>query len=400
MAPVTQRLIVFTRYPEPGRTKTRLIPHFGAECAAALQREWTEQTASLARDARGQTGCDVEVRITGGPADRFQAWLGSDLRYREQAGGDLGERMENAFADAFTEGCERVVLIGIDCPFLQTHHLRHAFSALATHGAVLGPAEDGGYTLIGLSAQHPDLFRDMEWSTATVFETTRRRLEASGRSLALLPRLPDIDRPEDVVRWKAGAKTERRSPTLSVIIPTLNCADTIPEVLASVHAQPDAEAIVADGGSEDDTMLIASRRGATVVRAPRGRAGQMNAGADLATTDRLLFLHGDTVLPEHYAAAIHPVLARADVSLGAFELGIGAAGLRLRIVEWLANWRSRWRSLPYGDQALFLTRSRFVALGRFPSQPFLEDLELVRSARRAGRVVVAPLRVRTSASRW
>jgi len=200
--------------------------------------------------------------------------------------------------------------------------------------------------------------------------------------------------------WKTDTRTEDESPSLSVIIPTLNCADTIAEVLASVFAQPDVEAIVADGGSEDKTALLASRHGATVIRAPRGRAGQMNAGANLATTDRLLFLHGDTVLPEGYAAAIHNILDQSGTTLGAFELGIDAPGKSFRIIEWLANRRSRWFSLPYGDQAFFLSRSRFNDLGGFPSQPFLEDLDFVLKARQKGKVAMVPLRVRASAIRW
>ena len=396
MAAVKDRLIIFTRYPDPGQTKTRLIPHLGAEDAAALQRELTEHTVSLARAVQADIGCDIGVRTTGAAREHFQSWLGDALQYRQQEGQDLGARMDNAFAEAFSEGCEGIVLVGIDCPYLQPHHLQHAFAALATHDVVLGPAEDGGYTLVGLSAPQSALFCNMEWSTAT----TRQRIEADHLRLALLPRLPDIDRPEDAEQWKRSTEKEVEGLSLSVIIPTLNCADTIAEVLASVFAQPDVEAIVADGGSEDKTVLLASRHGATVIRAPRGRAGQMNAGADIATTDHLLFLHGDTVLPEGYAAAIHNILDQSGATLGAFELGIDAPGKSFRIIEWLANRRSRWFSLPYGDQALFVTRSRFDDLGGFPSQPFLEDLDFVLKARQKGKVAMVLLRVRTSAIRW
>lgn len=400
MATIAERLILFTRFPEPGTTKTRLIPAFGPEGAAELQRELTEQALCLARTLRERTGAEIEVRFTGAAAERFHAWLGDDLRCQEQVGNDLGARMANAFADAFAEGSERVVLIGIDCPFLRAHHLQHALAALSSHDVVLGPAVDGGYTLVGLSAPRPELFREMTWSTGKVFQTTCERIRANSLRLALLPRLSDIDRPEDVAEWREHASADAEGPALSVIIPTLDCEATVAGVLRSVLAENHVEAIVIDGGSEDDTVNRASESGATAIHATRGRGEQMNAGVDIATAEQLLFLHGDTVLPAGYRAAIDQVLTRDGACLGAFTLGIDANGAGFRAIEWLANRRSRWLSQPYGDQGLFLTRSHFETLGRFPQEPFLEDLTFVRTARRAGTVVTVPLPVRTAATRW
>lgn len=394
------RLILFTRYPEPGRTKTRLIPHLGEEGAAALQRDLTEQAMSLARTVRERVGCDIEVRVTGAREDCFASWLGTDCVYRQQEGEDLGARMCNAFDTSFREGCARVVVMGTDCLHLRPHHLLQAFRALETHDLVLGPAEDGGYTLIGLSAPMPLLFEDIPWGTDTVFATTWKRASYNGKRPALLPRLPDIDRPEDLAGCKRQDGMSRQAPYLSVIIPTLNCANSITAVLESVFAEPGVEAIVVDGGSTDDTVMLAGGSGASVISAPRGRAHQMNAGVLLATTDRFLFLHGDTCVPRRYTQFIETILEQDETCLGAFELGIDASGLRFRLVEWLANLRSRWLSLPYGDQAFFLCRRHFESLGGFPGQPFLEDYDFVRKARRAGKVRIARQRISTSATRW
>jgi len=109
---VHKQLIVFTRFPMPGKTKTRLIPHLGADGAARLQREMTEHTVRQAR----KTGAKIEIRYTGGSAGQMCNWLGKDLHYAEQGGGDLGERMAHAFEEAFAGGAERVVLVGSDCP--------------------------------------------------------------------------------------------------------------------------------------------------------------------------------------------------------------------------------------------------------------------------------------------
>lgn len=400
MAAIKQCVIIFTRYPEPGTTKTRLIPYFGSQGAADLQRGFTEHTLSLARMVRVQTGSDLLVYCTGAPLDKFKSWLGKDILYRNQANGDLGARLECAFDQAFKEAYDRILLVGIDCPFLRPHHFNHAFQALSCHDVVLGPAEDGGYTLIGLSSPIPSIFHNMTWSTASVFKTTMDRLNTMRKRVSLLPHLPDIDRPEDVERWRTIQSESTTTLTLSVIIPTLNCADTIASTVESVSGSPGTEAIVVDGGSQDDTDLIASQHGATVVRSMHGRASQMNAGTELSTTDRFLFLHGDTKAPEGFSKTIHEILDDDRIALGAFELGIDTSDWGLRLIEWLANQRSRFFSLPYGDQGIFLRRARFVEMGGFPKLAFLEDLAFVRHARRFGKIHIAPSRVLTSPERW
>lgn len=188
--------------------------------------------------------------------------------------------------------------------------------------------------------------------------------------------------------------------TLAVIIPTLNEATNIGATLASVLTEPDAEAIVVDGGSTDGTQARARQAGAVVIEMAAGRAAQQNAGAAASRGELLLFLHGDTRLPVGWAAVVRQVMARAEVSLGAFRLDIEGATLAERVVAAGANLRSRTWGLPYGDQALFLRRATFERLGGFAPLPIMEDWDLARRARRFGRIEIVDAAVTTSARRW
>ena len=137
-------MIVFTRFPVPGVTKTRLIPILGPEGAADLQRAMTEHTLREVRAARERTGTDVVVRHEGGDAAAMRRWLGDDLRLAPQGAGDLGERMSRAFEEAFAAGRARVALVGTDCPDLDAATVERALDELRRHDLVLGPASVAG----------------------------------------------------------------------------------------------------------------------------------------------------------------------------------------------------------------------------------------------------------------
>lgn len=191
-------LIIFTRYPEPGKTKTRLIPALGADGAANLQRKMTEQTVTKVRQLSNRLNLSIEIRFAGGNYQLMAGWLGSGLRYQEQGEGNLGKRMARAFQTAFDAGIKEVVTIGIDCPGLNGEIIEHAFAELEGYDLVLGPAVDGGYYLIGLSVFVAQLFEGVNWGTAEVLAKTVAIAESLNLSVAYLPPLSDIDRPEDL----------------------------------------------------------------------------------------------------------------------------------------------------------------------------------------------------------
>ena len=201
-----QRLIVFTRYPEPGKAKTRLIPVLGAEGAANLHRQMTEYTISQVRQLQTDRDVAIEVYFTASdmpPArlrDRaaFQNWLGSDLIYHPQGEGDLGTRMGQAFKTAFSSGIDSAIIIGTDCPSLNADLIAEAFQKLDQNDLVLGPATDGGYYLIGLRRLIPELFVGINWGTSEVYQKTVQIANNLKLSVANLTFLSDIDRPEDL----------------------------------------------------------------------------------------------------------------------------------------------------------------------------------------------------------
>lgn len=192
--------LVFAKAPRAGKVKTRLIPLLGAEGAAALHRQLIHRTLAMACDAglgpvELHAAPDVHDAHLQECAQRFGVAL------LPQRGRDLGERMRNAFDDGLARH-GRVLIIGTDCPVLATQHLRDANAALEQgNDAVLIPAEDGGYTLIGLTRCDERLFEDITWGSDQVLAATRERLRLLKWRWHELETLWDIDRPGDYRRW-------------------------------------------------------------------------------------------------------------------------------------------------------------------------------------------------------
>ncbi len=196
-----QQLIVFTRYPEPGKAKTRLIPALGESGAAALSRQMTEHTLAQVQMLQHQMSVAVEIRFAGGTTDLMQQWLGQEWMYTPQGDGELGDRLMRSFQNAFASGRHRAIVIGTDCPELDSSQLQAAFQALETYPLVLGPTNDGGYYLIGMNCFLPDLFVDIAWGTSTVLQQTLETAHKLQLAIAQLPMLSDVDYPDDLVVW-------------------------------------------------------------------------------------------------------------------------------------------------------------------------------------------------------
>jgi rSAM/selenodomain-associated transferase 2 len=189
-------------------------------------------------------------------------------------------------------------------------------------------------------------------------------------------------------------------PKISIIIPVLNDAQRLSETLTIQTAATNVELIVVDGGSQDDTISIAQTAGVKLLHSPPGRAIQMNQGAAISAGDILLFLHADTQLPARFDALVRDTLSQPNTIAGAFELNIDAKSSGVRLVEWGANLRSRYLQLPYGDQAIFLTKAVFQAVGGFPELPIMEDFEFMRCLKRKGTIKIVRAAVLTSGRRW
>ena len=385
-------LIVFGRYPTPSKVKTRLIPHLGPVGAAQLQKELTEETVKKARSISYLA--DLIFFFEGGSKSLLRKWLGRDIAYLPQEGTDLGSRMKNAILNAKEKGYQKVILIGTDIPGLRPDHIREAFSRLDEYDVVLGPSDDGGYWLVGMKRLF-DIFNGIDWGTNRVLNQTIELIKGQGAKFRLLNELTDIDNLQDI--HKTGIKIS--SPYLSVIIPTLNEEENIKTAIKSARSV-DAEIIVVDGGSQDRTKEIARGQGVRVVESERGRAIQQNKGAEVAQGKVLLFLHADTILPRAYPFHVFNLFMDPEYIVGAFMFKTDMSHPFMKIIEFIANIRAKYLGLPYGDQALFMERSFFDAIGGFPCVPMAEDLYLMHRIRRMGKVGVLPIHAITSSRKW
>ena len=215
---IKKRLIIFTRYPVPGKTKTRMIPALGEQGAADLHSRMTEYTLLNLLILCCEQSLEIAIYYSGGDRQKMQTWLDpvissfsenhsdsiiNPISYYAQVGEDLGERMQGAFENGFKNKIEKIIIIGTDCPDLNQHIIEKAFLALNSYDVVLGPASDGGYYLIGLSQFFPILFNNIDWGSDRVLAQTRKIIEQEKLSVYDLPVLTDVDRPDDLYIWQS-----------------------------------------------------------------------------------------------------------------------------------------------------------------------------------------------------
>jgi rSAM/selenodomain-associated transferase 2/rSAM/selenodomain-associated transferase 1 len=373
-------IIIFTRYPVPGKAKTRLIPKIGAINAANLQKMMTEFVVSQVK----KTKIPFKIKYFGGTKADMENWLGSSIEYSEQVDNDLGEKMKNAFEEGFKSGFSKIVIIGSDCPDLRADLILKAFQSLEKNNCVIGPAKDGGYYLIGLNKPNPKLFENIDWGSEKVLNQTISKI----KDYKLLKELNDVDEFEDIPK------------KISVIIPTLNEEDNIEKVIQQTNEGFNVETIVVDGGSSDNTVKKALDLGVIVVKSKPGRALQMNKGVKISTGEILLFLHSDSVLPDNWDVCIRETIVKKQVLLGFFKFKISEDFTGKKIIEFGTNIRANLFKKPYGDQGFFIRKNDFFKLGSFPDVPIMEDLFFVKKAKSFGKIACTDEYLQTSGRRW
>ena len=219
-------VILFVKLPEKGKVKSRLARHVGEDAALSLYKNMVLDAVDMLKRGR------YPFRICYTPPDardQVTGWLGQEHYYLPQTGGDLGGRMEAAFAGVFSGDVEEALLIGSDIPGLTTGIIEEAFASLVTNDAVIGPAVDGGYYLIGFRKNTftPGIFHDMAWSTSTVFRITMDRLHDASREVHILSELTDVDTVEDLQSLLSQVKGPASEPSRTRSFLEQHCRGTL-----------------------------------------------------------------------------------------------------------------------------------------------------------------------------
>lgn len=402
---------VFAKPPQAGRTKTRLIPLLGAEGAARYAEAFL---ADSWRTLQSEDWLSAVVSTTEADPRRFA--LSPPPVLWDQGDGDLGARMERTLQRGLRSH-DMAFAVGADAPDLSPTQLRSARAALDTHDAVVIPADDGGFVLIGLRRCPDDLFADLPWSQSHTCAATVARLRQTGLSVEVLPGWFDVDEPAELraletrlqrepARAPNTAKLLRESPLparISVVLPVFNEATRIGAQLDRLRAETGVdELVVVDGGSTDDTVEIVRQRGVRLIHSEQGRAKQMNAGAAATSGEILWFVHADVGLPEGAPRQIRHTLKQPGVVAGVFKTWTVNDGSPRpwAVLLHVGDLRSRVTRHPYGDQAMFIQRSRFTQIGGFPELALMEDVAIAERLLLQGRIHTVDARVIVSGRRF
>ena len=399
--------VVFTREPVPGTTKTRLMPYYSAEKCAELHKCFLKD---LSREVK-RVDADIIVAYTGGEPVFLRKTFGSRAAYIAQRGNDLGQKMENAFADAFALGYENVILTGTDIPELKADSVNSAFEMLDSCDIVLGPTSDGGYYLIGMSSLHHEAFDLKLYGVSTVFEETTGSIRSSGFSVSIADEYSDIDDKEDIAglmervrgdRSVTGPDTRRflmENITVSIIVPVYNEELTINTMIDQLRPYKNkAEIIFVDGGSSDATLTLIGDE-FRVISCERGRGRQLNEGAAASCGDVLFFLHCDSVLPKGFLGEIKRCMMRKP--FGCFGVRFDSYNFFMLTNRIISNYRAALGGVAFGDQGMFIERKLFFDEGMFPEIPVMEDYEFsIRMKKRGYRPAMARRRILTSSRRY
>lgn len=402
-------IILFTRVPEAGRTKTRMMPRLsGKEC----ERLHTAFLKDI-RAACGQAEADIFVCYTpdGNGRRKLSAILGEQTGYFPQQGGGLGERMHRALETVLRKGYEDCLLIGTDVPELRAEDLRRAFDVLGHRDVVFGRTVDGGYYLVGMRTPRREVFEIPDYGHEKVWEDTIRHLRKCRISVGYTGCLHDMDTPEDLNGYRERMRENRmlqrtetgrllmRTSRISIIIPTYNEEKTIEALMGQLEElRGKCEILFVDGGSTDRTLELMDGR-FPVIHSGKGRANQMNEGAKASTGDILFFLHCDSELPAHPLAQIRSVMK--DYRAGCFGIAFHSRNFFMLTCRVISNHRIKDRKVMFGDQGIFIDRKLFFEAGMFPCLPIMEDYQFSLTLKEMGvRLGIAPNRIYTSDRRF
>lgn len=417
-------LILFTRVPVPGRTKTRLMPTFTPKQCARLHECFLKDIAGMCPG----TGADLFVCYTspgteqpegvggtpesaGDPEGILPRIFGRSAVYYTQSGDGLGERMFHAIQETFARGYEECVLIGTDVPEVQSADIRQAYGILRRKDVVFGPTADGGYYLVGMKSPRKEVFEKQTYGHGSVLQNTVAALRRAGISVGTGRVHHDIDTSEDIQEFRDRMRRNRtlqgteigrylmRNRSISIIVPVYNEEKTIRPLLKELGKLRDrCEILLVDGGSTDRT-LESIGPDFRLLHSEKGRARQMNLGARESTGDILFFLHCDSELPEKALEQIRYVMK--DYRVGCFGIAFHSAHFFLFTCRVISNHRIKDRNIVFGDQGIFIERKLFFDMGMFPELPVMEDYQFSLNLKERGeKIGITKKRIYTSDRRF
>lgn len=401
-------VILFTRAPRPGETKTRMMPHLTPVQCARLHTCFLRDIAAQVRVC----GADLYVSYT--PADgqaELERIIGPAEGWLLQSGDGLGERMFGAIEQVLGRGYGACLLMGTDVPELRSRSLQKAFGELETRDAVFGKTEDGGYYLVGMKRPLKEAFSLHAYGHGKVLEETLEEMERAGLKTGFTDTLADMDTPADLRgyrrRMTADAYLKKsftgrylaRISRISIIIPIYNESGTIEQMIRQLTPLAGrCEILFVDGGSTDGTV---EKIGPAfrVIHSRKGRAWQMNKGARQSSGDVLFFLHCDSELPDHPLERIRRVMK--GYRAGCFGIAFHSWNFFMFTCRVISNHRVKDRKVMFGDQGIFLDRDLFFEAGMFPEIPIMEDYQFSLTLKEMGvRLGMADRRIYTSDRRF
>jgi hypothetical protein len=402
-----EAIIILTRVPIAGKTKTRLMPVYTAKECAEIHAAFLKDIYTECK----KTEKDIFIFYTpDGAKEILTNLLGTNKNLYTQTGDNLGERMLNAIQFVLTKNFDACVLIGSDIPEISAEILSSAFLLLKDSDVVMCPVSDGGYCLVGMKQVIRNAFELQNYGTTTVFESTVKQLTENNHTVALLPTLNDIDTPQDVLAFLKRLQTNKNTKykntreyftthkKISVIIPIYNEAKQIIQLQNELQKLPACEIIFADGGSTDETLDLIDKQ-YTVIKTDKGRAKQMNAAAHISSGAILFFLHADSIIPNNTEQKIQE--ATRQYRFGCFRIAFNSQGLFFAICTFMSNLRATVFKYPFGDQGIFVERNLFFESGGFPDIPIMEDYQFsINMKNKKEKLVVINEKIISSARRF
>lgn len=379
---MNRALIIFTRVPIPGQTKTRMMPEVSAAGCARIHTCFLQD---IRRECR-KTNADIYICYT--PKEKQEKLypvFGSGVHYFPQEGYGLGERMYRAIRRVLNGGYDSCILMGADVPEVKAEYLNRAFRMLESRDIVLGPTTDGGYYLVGMNIPHRSAFEVKGYGKSSVLADTVRHLEREGLKVGFTETLQDMDTYEDLCGFRRRMRKDRflqktatgrylaKNGKISVIVPVYNEEKTIRQMQDQLEPlRGRCEILFVDGESTDGTPELI-RPHFKVIHSEKGRAKQMNAGAKASHGDILFFLHCDSELPPHPLGEIRRVMKTH--SAGCFGIAFHSWNFFMFTCRIISNHRIKDRKVMFGDQGIFVDRELFFDAGMFPEIPVMEDYQ-------------------------